>query len=103
MGTGSSFVSEPIEPDVDTMDPARIARGEPDAPRAFRWRGTRYEVARVARTWRSVKVDRGERYVDRHWFEVVTSGGETMRLYCLRRERAGGRWFLFSVEPLHQG
>jgi len=97
MRSGSSFVSEPIQPDVETMDPAQIARGEPGAPHAFTWRGTRYEVAQIARTWRSFKVDRGERYVDRHWFELVLRSGETVKVYCLRRERTSARWFIFSI------
>ncbi len=97
MKPGSTFVSEPIEPDVDTMDPERIARGEPDAPRAFLWRGVRYEVARLERSWRTYKTDRGERYVDRHWFELGLRGGEVVRLYCMRRERGASRWFLFSI------
>lgn len=98
----SSFVSEAIQPDVDSMDPVRIARGEPALPHAFAWRGLRYEVAQVMREWRTVKVDRGEKYVDRHWFEIVTRSGETMRLYCMRRPNAGARWFLFSVRDAAQ-
>ena len=94
---GGSFVSEAIEPETEGMDPVRIARGEPTAPRAFSWRGERYAVACVLRTWKTYKLDRGERYVDRHWFEVALSTGQTGRLYCLRRERSGPRWFIFSI------
>jgi hypothetical protein len=92
-----AFVSEQIEPDVETMDASRIARGEPAAPGAFRWRGTRYAVAAVTRTWRTYRMDRGEKYVDRHWFEATLESGETVRLYCLRRPRTAARWFLFSI------
>ncbi len=97
MSLRAAFVSEAIEPDIDSMDPARVARGEPDAPRAFSWRGARYEAVHVIRTWRTYKTDRGERYVDRHWFELRLRAGETARIYCLRRPRSTERWFLFSL------
>jgi hypothetical protein len=97
MKSEPTFVSEPIEPDVATMDPARLARGEPAVPQAFAWRGTRYEVTAVVRTWRTYKVDRGDRYVDRHWFEAILRSGETVKLYCLRRARSSSRWFIFSM------
>ena len=32
-------------------------------------------------------MDRGEKYVDRHWFDVNTAAGERMRIYCERRIR----------------
>ena len=96
-GTPPAFVSETIEPEIGGMDPARLASGEPDVPRAFSWRGRRYETAEVLRTWKTYHVDRGDRYVDKHWFEVRTAGGATMRLYCKRRERTTARWVLFSV------
>ena|SRR5579862_8265282 len=100
MASGASppaFVSEPIVPETGGMDPARLATGEPDVPKAFAWRGRRYETAELLRTWKTYHVDRGDRYVDKHWFELRTVTGETMRLYCKRRERTTSRWVLFSV------
>jgi hypothetical protein len=92
-----TFVSEPIEPDVTSMDASRLARGEPAPPHAFAWRGQQYEVALLLRTWRTYKLDRGDRYVDRHWFDVRLRSGQTARLYCLRRVRSSARWFIFSI------
>lgn len=91
------FVGETIEPDVATIDAHELASGEPAAPRAFVWRGTRYEIETIASTWKSYKPDRGEKYVDRHWFEVITTGGERMRLYFDRRPKTLKRWWLFST------
>lgn len=92
------FVSEPIEPDVASIDPAGLARGEPIMPNAFNWRGRRYEVAGIKKTWKTWRIDRGDRYVDRHWFAIQTKSCETMRIYCLRSERSNRRWFLFAVD-----
>jgi hypothetical protein len=92
-----SFVGEAIDADVGTMNPELIAQGEPAPPRAFSWRGKRYEVETVTKTWKSHKTDRGDKYVDRHWFEILTRDGETMRLYFDRRPKTLKRWFLFST------
>ena len=92
------FVSEPIEPDASSIDSARLAQGEPGVPRAFVWRGQRYEIAGVEKTWKTWRIDRGDRYVDRHWFTVLTKTGDRMRIYCLRSERTNRRWWLFAIE-----
>ena len=61
-------------------------------------------MARVLNEWRETAPCRhgsGERYVSKHWFEVQTETGETMRLYFERRARSralSARWWLFSVE-----
>jgi phosphoribosylglycinamide formyltransferase-1 len=100
------FVSEAIEPLIETCDAARLAVGEPGLPRRFRWRGQNVEVTGVLRTWRETGPCRhgsGERYVRKHWFEVATASGATMRLYSERRPlhgRKDSRWWLYSVcEP----
>jgi hypothetical protein len=42
-------------------------------------------------------------YVRKHWYEVVTASGGTMKLYFerqARRGQKGTRWWLFSIrEP----
>jgi phosphoribosylglycinamide formyltransferase-1 len=81
-----------------------MAAGEPGLPREFVWRGERVCVAQVLNAWRETAPCRhgsGERYVSKHWFDVRTSAGETMRLYFERRARRralSARWWLFSVE-----
>ena len=100
------FVSEAIEPVVATFDTARMAVGEPGLPREFVWRGRTIEVATVLRTWRETgKCRHGspELYVRKHWYEVATTARDTMKIYCDRQARGGGkgaRWWLFSIrEP----
>lgn len=97
------FISEAIEPVASTFDAARMAAAEPGLPGAFVWRGETFTVAAVLRTWRDTGPCRhgsGERYVRKHWFEVVTRDGAVMKLYCDRQARLGrhaSRWWLFSI------
>ena len=102
-----SFVSEPIQPEAGTFDTEAMARAEPGVPRAFVWRGERYAVAAVLAKWKTHGEDRGDTYVRRHWFDVVTESGHRMRLYFDRnptnRGRAKGRWWLYTVEQPPEG
>lgn len=97
------FVGEAIEPVVSTFDASRMANAEPGLPAEFVWRGEAFAVAAVLRTWRDTGPCRhgsGERYVRKHWFEVVTRDGAVMRIYCDRQARGGrqaSRWWLFSI------
>ena len=97
------FVSEVIKPIVETADTARMAAGEPGLPREFVWRGRPIVVAAVLRNWRETGPCRhgsGERYVRKHWYEIATPAGETMKLYFERQPRGGQKaahWRLFSV------
>jgi len=97
------FVSEAIEPVASTFDTARMSVGEPGLPRQFRWRGRTVEIAAVLRTWKDTGPCRNgspEEYVRKHWFEVRTAEGETMKIYFDRQARPGRRgkrWWLFTV------
>jgi hypothetical protein len=97
------FVGEEIKPVVATFDTSRMAVGEPGLPHEFLWRGRTFEVAAVIRSWHETgQCSHGspERYVRKHWFEVVTTSGETMKIYFERQPRRGqkgGRWRLFSM------
>ncbi len=100
------FVSEAIDPLIETCDTARMAVGEPGLPRQFRWRGQTVQVISMLRTWRETGPCRhgsGERYVRKHWFEIATDSGATMKLYFERKPlhgRTDSRWWLYSVcEP----
>ncbi len=79
-----------------------MGRGEPGVPRAFSWRGERYEIERVEASWKSHGEDRGDTYVRRHWYDVITTDGKRMRLYFDRnpgrRGSSRSRWWLYSVE-----
>jgi hypothetical protein len=97
------FVDEAIMPIVATYDTSRMAVGEPGLPGEFLWRGRTVEVLAVLRTWRETgKCRHGspEKYVRKHWFEVVTASHGTMKIYFDRQPRRGQkapRWWLFSV------
>ena len=96
-----TFVSEAVEPEAGTFDAAAMSRGEPGLPRLFTWRGRRFDVARVVRTWKTSTADRGEMYLRRHWFEVIAATGERLTLYCERqartRDRPKARWWLYTI------
>jgi len=97
------FIGEPIKPDTDTADAARMGTGEPGLPGRFTWRGRDYEVDYVIRSWRETgRCHHGspELYVRRHWYEVVTTTGEKMKLYFDRQPKKGRReprWWLFTI------
>lgn len=98
------FVGAAIEPLAGSGDAEALARGEPGAPASFFWEGRRYDVRCVLSRWKTTRIDRGEAYVARHWFEVETLTGETMRLYCERRPKANGRrWWLYTVRGPNGG
>ena len=96
------FVSEPIEPKPGSYDTNAMGAGEPGLPSVFTWRGRQYEVAQVLSTWKSHGEDRGDTYVRRHWYEILTSSGHRMRIYFDRNPgRSGsqlGRWWLYTFE-----
>ena len=97
------FVSEAISPVNGTADTARMAIGEPGLPSEFVWRGRTITVTSVLRTWRETgRCHHGspEMYVRKHWYEVATASGNTMKLYFDRQPRGrrkGPRWWLFSI------
>ena len=99
----ATFISEPIEPEAGSADPSAMGRGEPGLPRRFSWRGNHYEIDEVVANWKSHGQDRGDVYVRKHWYDVVTTTGERMRLYFDRNpQRSGsklGRWWLYSISP----
>jgi phosphoribosylglycinamide formyltransferase-1 len=97
------FVSEAITPVAATIDTSRMAAGEPGLPRRFLWRERTVEVVALLGSWHETgRCSHGspERYVRKHWFEVATADGETMKIYFERQPRRGrkeGRWWLFSI------
>ena len=98
------FISAAIQPVAGTFDAARMSIGEPGLPRQFRWRSEIIQIARVLKTWRETGPCRhgsGERYVRKHWFEVLTDSGETMKIYFQRQPRSRNnrtRWWLFTID-----
>ena len=99
------LISEALIPVVATSDTSRMAAGEPGLPREFLWRGRTLRINTVLRTWRETgKCHHGspEQYVRKHWYEVATDEGITLKLYFDRQPRRGRghkepRWWLFSI------
>jgi hypothetical protein len=98
-----TFVSEPVTPTPGTFDASAMSRGEPGLPREFTWRGKTYHVLTLLRTWKTSTPERGELYLRRHWYEVQTTSGERMTLYCERQtknaKKPKQRWYLYSIDP----
>jgi phosphoribosylglycinamide formyltransferase-1 len=99
------FVSEPIKPATETLDPARMSRGEPGLPGRFIWRDKEYTIANVLETWKELgpcKSGGPEKYLRKHWFKVKTRDGLEMTLYFERQARAKRqsktRWWLYTID-----
>ena len=104
MPTLSQFVGEAIVPVAETLDAARMARGEPGLPRRFLWRGAEQEIAEVLETWSRTgdcSHGSGERYVRKHWYRVRTTRGVEMKLSFNRQARTARElrdgWWLHSI------
>ena len=98
------FVSEPVKPVAESMDPAAMACGAPGLPQRFVWRGTEFAVGEVLEQWKETGACRhgsAEKYVRKHWFRIRTTSGDEMKLYFERQPRAkhNARWWLFSRAP----
>lgn len=97
------FISEAIEPVAGTFDASGMSRGEPGLPARFCWRGNQYTVAHIRRRWKSSQREGGvgNLYLRRHWFEVQTTDGHVMTLYCQRQASsaagAKARWWLYTI------
>lgn len=69
-------------------------------PRAFVWRGQRFDVARTRASRRAVAEDRGDTYVRRHYYDVDTTDALRMSLYFERNPSARGKpkaWWLYTI------
>jgi len=98
------FISEAIKPVTATFDTNRMKAGEPGLPREFVWRGQKFRVKDVVRSWRKTGPcihGSKEMYVRRHFYEIVTDSGEKMKIYFDRQPLKGrvkaARWWLFSI------
>lgn len=92
------FVSETIEPDAGSFDPSALTQGLPSLPTGFTWRGRHLAVATVVRTWRSTRNDRGDDYLDRLWFEFITTDGTAAVVYFDKHaKRRRERWRLYTI------
>jgi hypothetical protein len=98
------FISAAIQPIAGTFDAARMSAGGPGLPRQFRWGTQTIQIAQVLKSWRETGPchhGSGEMYVRKHWFEVLTDAGDTMKIYFQRQTRSQNnkrRWWLFIVD-----
>jgi hypothetical protein len=102
------FISASIQPIGETFDTASMSAGGPGLPRQFQWKLQTIQIARVLKTWKETGPCRhgsGEAYVRKHWFEVLTASGDTMKIYFERlpRSRKGkNRWWLYTIDKPQQ-
>jgi hypothetical protein len=98
------FIGASIQPVGETFDTARMSAGGPGLPTQFRWRSQTIQIEKVLKTWKETGPchhGSGEAYVRKHWFEVRTDSGDTMKIYFERqpRSRKGkNRWWLFTID-----
>ena len=98
----TQFISEPIEP-LELANTS-MAAGEPALPQRFRWRKVEYTIAEVMSKEREFQPEGhtagNEKYLRKHWFVILTTSGERIRIYCERQARGRNkaqRWWLYSI------
>ena len=107
---GASFVSEAIQPVKGAVVVGDMAAGGPGLPTRFLWRGEEIAVESVLEAWKETGKDKGgskERYVRKHWYRILTTGGVEMKIYCDRKARSARegkkRWWLHSLVREEEG
>jgi hypothetical protein len=98
------FVSEAIQPLGEGFDTDAMGRGEPGLPYAFTWRDQTLTVAEIITKRKGTKVDRGDTYVKRHYFDVKLSDGRNATIYFERQAKPNQpRWWLYTIDTLGHG
>jgi RimJ/RimL family protein N-acetyltransferase len=95
-----AFVSERITPEPGSSDVGAMSRGEPGVPKAFVWRGERFETGRLVSTRRDMGTDRGDVYVRRHYYEIETADQLRMVVYFERNPSDRSKrkaWWLYTL------
>lgn len=99
------FVSEPLIPGPGSANATEMSAGAPGVPSRFNWRDHTYHVRQVLSAWKeSGPCTHGsqEQYVRKHWYDIRTTEGPAMRIYCDRRPSRGRsprqRWWVFTIE-----
>lgn len=98
------FISEPLTPayDAHSESPPAVTQSltrEPTLPPAFRWRDELLVVESTLARRRSSKIDRGDTYLKRHWFDARTDDGRIVTVYYDRAAKRGApHWWLYSIE-----
>ena len=93
------FIGAALEPAKTFLDSAALSQGEPPVPCAFAWNGTTLRVDAIIRVWRSLKNDRGDEYLAKHWYEIRVDGERSAVIYFDRKARSGqARWWLYTID-----
>lgn len=95
------LISEPVIPLSHSFNAEAMASGIPGVPMSFVWRNTEYRVNTILSIEKSLrKCDRGsnEKYVDKHFFRIVTDTGEIMTLYRTRGATKKDQWILYTID-----
>ena len=55
-------------------------------------------------TWKEASGKSGDRYIRRHWYEIVATDGSRMKIYFERnpapsQRRIRRRWWLYTIAP----
>ncbi len=96
------FIGERLKPVASAADMSGMAAGLPGLPREFIWRDRHIRILDVRRTWKETGPCRhqsGERYVRKHWYEVLTASDGIMKIYFERQMRPGRRtprWWIYT-------
>lgn len=98
------FISEQIFPVSDSIDTEGMSKGEPGFPNRFIWQETEYVVEEILEKWKgTAQCSHGskEMYLRKHWFKIVSTTGETMKIYFERQPKSKrelkSRWWLYSI------
>jgi RimJ/RimL family protein N-acetyltransferase len=95
-----AFISERITPEPGSSDVGAMSRGEPGVPKAFVWRGGRFETGSLRSTRRDMGTDRGDVYVRRHYYEIETVDQLRMVIYFDRNPSDRSKrkaWWLYTL------
>ena len=102
MAIQERFIGALLKPDPKTLNPARMAIGEPGLPESFEWGEETVRIHQKIRTWKEAGPCRNgsaEKYVRKHWFEVETEAHGRLKIYFERQARGKAvkkRWWLYS-------
>jgi hypothetical protein len=93
------FVGSALKPAPTFMESAALSQGEPPLPSAFLWNDTWLRIEAIVKTWRSIKTDRGDDYLAKHWYNVRLDGDRDAVIYFDRKARPGRpRWWLYTID-----
>lgn len=95
------LISEPVIPLSSSFNAEAMASGMPGVPMSFVWRNTPYRVntiLSIEKSLRNCHSGSAEKYVDKHFFRIITDTGEIMTLYRTRGATKKDQWILYTID-----